>query len=195
MKIKGLVLSGLTVLLASTLVGCSSNSSDSKPSKKSSETKTEKVEKPKKVKTSSDAKNSKWTFKNDTYDAGILTYKFTKSEIRPSIDEGKNVLVLYTDVTNNSKKDQDPSNVFITVHAEQKTETANKELLPGTAQYDDNGDDPLQTYNDALNDKLLPGKTTHAVIVFELENTNPVKLVFSDYDFSDIGSKTYNVAQ
>lgn len=168
--------------------GCSSNN-DSKDSSSKNNEKTEKVTKAK----NKDVSNNKWTYKNDVFDAGNLTYKFTKSEIMDSVTDGKQVLVLYTDVTNNSKKEQDPSNIYMVVHAYQKTDTANKQLDPGIVALDENANSPLQTQEDAMNDKLLPKKTTQGVVLFELENTNKVTVKFSNSDFKDIGSKTYSV--
>ncbi|MQS51445.1 DUF5067 domain-containing protein [Companilactobacillus mishanensis] len=183
-----------TILLSTALVGCSNGNSDSKSSKSNDE-KTEKAEKSTQVKTGADAKNNKWSFKNDVFSAGILTYKLTKSEVRDSSEDGKKVLVIYTDVTNNSNKEQDPSNIYIVSHAYQKTDTANKQLLPGMVALDENADSPLQKYEDALNDKLLPGKTTQAVMIYSLENDSPVKVSFENSDFKTLGSKTYNVQQ
>ncbi|WP_164505809.1 DUF5067 domain-containing protein [Companilactobacillus zhongbaensis] len=57
----------------------------------------------------------------------------------------------------------------------------------------ENANSPLQTQEDAMNDKLLPKKTTQGVVLFELENTNKVTVKFSNSDFKDIGSKTYSV--
>ena len=186
------VLAGITatIILSISLVSCSNNSDKST---KSSNTKTEKIEKSTKVKSGTNAENNKWTFKNDVFSAGILTYKLTKSEVRDSSEDGKKVLVIYTDVTNNTNKEQDPSNIYMVTHAYQKTDTANKQLLPGTVGLDENANNPLQEYEDALNDKLLPKKTTKAVIVFALENDNPVKVTFENSDFKTLGTKTYDV--
>ncbi|WP_125708091.1 DUF5067 domain-containing protein [Companilactobacillus zhongbaensis] len=175
-----------TLILIAT--GCSNNNSDDKKS----ENKTEQTEKSTKVK-SQDVSEKKWTYKDDVFDAGNLTYKFTKSEVRDSITDGEKVLVLYTDVTNNSKKEQDPSNIYMVLHAYQKTDTANKQLDPGMTALDENANDPLQAENDALSDKLLPGKTTHAVVVFSLVNDKDVKVEFSNEDFKTIGTKTYSI--
>lgn len=57
----------------------------------------------------------------------------------------------------------------------------------------ENVNSPLQTQEDAMNDKLLPKKTTQGVVLFELENTNKVTVKFSNSDFKDIVSKTYSV--
>lgn len=169
---------------------CSSSSSSSNNSSKTSSSK---VNKPKKVVPSDTAKDRTWTYKNKVFDAGIETYKFTKSEIRDSATDGKKILILYCDVTNNSTKEQDPSNVYMVVHAYQKTDTSNVQLATGMAALDDNGNDPLQTYEDNLNNKLLPGKTVKACLAFELKNNNPVTVKFDNSNFDNIGQEIYEV--
>ena len=57
-----------------------------------------------------------------------MTYKLTKSEVLDSSEDGKKVLVIYADVTNNTNEEQDPSNIYMVMHAFQKTDTANKDL-------------------------------------------------------------------
>lgn len=173
------------------LSACSnSNNSSSTSSSKSSNSK---VNKPKKVVPSDKAQDRTWTYKDKVFDAGIETYKFIKSEIRDSASEGKRVLVLYCDVTNNSKKEQDPSNVYMVMHAFQKTDTSNIQLNPGSAALNNKGNDPLQKFNDNLNNKLLPGKTVKACVVFELKNNNPVTVKFENSDFDTIGQEVYEI--
>lgn len=185
---KKLITVAVSAISLFTLSACGNSSSSSSSSSKSSSS----VEKASSVK-SSDPSKDKWTFKDNVFSAGIETYKFTKSEVLDGAEDGTKNLVLYCDVTNNSKKEQDPSNVYMVVHAYQKTDTANKELDPGSSKYDENGNNPLQQYEDALHDKLLPGKTTHAVIMFKLENSNDVTVQFDNANFNKIGEKTYQV--
>lgn len=187
-------------ILTATLLACTglalsacSNSNSNNASSSSSKSTSSKVNKPKKIIPSDKAKDRTWTYKDKVFDAGIETYKFTKSEIRDSADEGKKLLVLYCDVTNNSKKEQDPSNVYMVVHAYQKTDTSNVQLDPGSSALDDNGDDPLQTYTDNLQNNLLPGKTVKACIIYELKNDNPVTLKFENSDFETIGQEVYKI--
>lgn len=197
MTTKRLALTGLTILLASTLVACSngSTSSSTKAEKpKDVSTKTVKKSKNSSTKIPTDDKHE-WFFKNDVFYAGMETYKLTKSEIRDGAEDGTKVLVIYTDITNNSKKEQDPSNIYMVVHAKQKTDTSNVELNPGSVGLDENANDPLQEYEDNLHNNLLPGKTVTGVMVFTLgkDNTNPVTVEFSNSDFNKIGTKTYQV--
>ncbi len=191
MKKKYILSATLLACTGLALTACSnSNNSNSASSSKSSSSK---VNKPKKVVPSDKAKDRTWTYKNKVFDAGIETYKFTKSEVRDSATEGKKLLVLYCDVTNNSKKEQDPSNVYMVMHAYQKTDTSNVQLDPGSAALDDNGNDPLQEYDDNLNNKLLPGKTVKACVAYELKNDNPVTVKFENSDFDTIGQEIYQI--
>lgn len=191
MKKKYILSATLLACTGLALTACSnSNNSNSASSSKSSSSK---VNKPKKVVPSDKAKDRTWTYKNKVFDAGIETYKFTKSEVRDSATEGKKLLVLYCDVTNNSKKEQDPSNVYMVMHAYQKTDTSNVQLDPGSAALYDNGNDPLQEYDDNLNNKLLPGKTVKACVAYELKNDNPVTVKFENSDFDTIGQEIYQI--
>lgn len=200
--LKKIVSLGSILLAGLVLVGCSGSpsksSSSSSAADKSSSSKVSKVEKASSEKASSvtpsdDAENRTWTYKNDVFDAGIETYKFTKSEIRDSVDEGKKVLVLYCNVTNNSTKEQDPSNIYMVALAYQKNDTSNVQLNPGMVASDENGNSPIQKQEDGLNNKLLPGKTVEAVITFELNNDNPVTLEFTNASGTKIGEKVYQV--
>ena len=186
-NMKKIVTIGITVLAGLTLTACGNNKSNSASSKSSS------TETASSVKPSDQASNRTWTYKNNVFDAGIETYRFTKSEVRDSSEDGKKVLVLYCDVTNNSKKEQAPSNVYMVVHAYQKTDTSNVQLDPGMVALDENGNNPLKEQDDNLNNQLLPGKTVHAVMVYTLKNNNPVKVTFENPDFNTIGTKTYNL--
>lgn len=142
---------------------------------------------------SKDPAKNEWTFKNDVFSAGIMTYKLTKSEVLDSSEDGKKALVIYADVTNNTDEEQDPSNIYMVMHAFQKTDTANKDLAVGMVKLDDNGNSPIQQQEDALHDKLLGKKTVPVAMVFTLENDNPVTVKFSNADFKTIGEKEYNV--
>lgn len=190
----------LSLLLCLGLAACGTqkNTTTSKKETKT-EHKTSKIKK--KISSSSssvtpdpNASERPWTYAHDVYDAGIETYRFTKWEVRDSSQEDKKALVLYCDVTNNSTKEQDPSNVFMVVHAFQKNETSDVQLDPGTVSLDNDGNNPLQKYDDGLHNMLLPGKTVKAVMVFTLNNDKPVRVTFEDPEFNVIGVKNYNVA-
>lgn len=142
---------------------------------------------------SKDPSRNKWTFKNDVFSAGIMTYKLTKSEVRESAEDGKKVLVIYADVTNNTDKEQDPSNIYMVMHAYQKTDTANKDLIPGMVKTDENFNNPIQKQEDALHDKLLGHKTVTVAMTYTLENDNPVTLKLDNAEFKQIGEKQYTV--
>ena len=179
---------GVVLISSIILAACGNKNSDVATNHSSSSSKVEKATSKK-----TDPSKRKWTYKNNIFDAGIETYKFTKTEIRDSATEGKKVLVMYCDITNNSKKEQDPSNIYMVVHAYQKTGTADKNLSVGMNAYDENGNDPLQKYNDGLQDKLLAGKTTHAAIMFTLANDNDVTVTFQNPEFKTIGKKVISV--
>lgn len=165
-----------------------SNSSSSHSEKTKAEKATNKTSE-----NSKDPSKSEWTFKNDVFSAGIMTYKLTKSEVLDSSEDGKKVLVVYADVTNNTDQEQDPSNIYMVMHAFQKTDVANKDLVPGTVKYDADGNNPIQKQEDALHDKLLGKKTVGVALTFTLENSNPVTIKFDNADYKNIGEKQYNV--
>lgn len=164
------------------------NNSSSHEKKSKSEKATDKTSE-----NSEDPAKNEWAFKNDVFSAGAMTYKLTKSEVLDSSEDSKKVLVIYADVTNNTDEEQDPSNIYMVMHAFQKTDTANKDLTPGMVKLDDNGNSPIQQQEDALNDKLLGKKTVPVAMVFTLENDNPVTVKFNNADFKTIGEKEYNV--
>ena len=79
------------------------------------------------------------------------------------------------------------------MHAYQKTDTSNVQLDPGSAALDDNGNDPLQEYDDNLNKTLLPGKTVKACVAYELKNDNPVTVKFENSEVDTIGQEIYQI--
>lgn len=174
------------------LAGCSTNTDKAKSSSSSSSSS---VSKSSSVKPDPNASERTWTYKNNVFDAGNETYRFTKWDVMDSADQGKKILVLYCDVTNNSTKEMDPSNVYMVVGAYQKNETSDVQLTPGMAALDENGNNPLQQYEDGLYNKLLPGKTVKAVMTFTINNDKPVRLEFENPNFETIGTKTYKVSK
>lgn len=185
-------------LCAVTLAACGSKSTEKKTASSSSshvekavnKTTTKKTAKPDTIPTDAD---HKWFFRDDVFYAGNETMTLGKSEVLDGSEDGTKVLVLHTTILNNSKKEQDPSNFYMVVHAKQKTDTSNVDLTPGTLSIDDNGNSPFQAEQDNLNNALLPGKKVDATLMFTLKNTNPVTVEFSNADFTTIGTKTYDV--
>lgn len=178
------------------LAGCGANTNHAKTSSSASKVSTSKVVKSSSsVKPDPNASERKWTYKSNVFNAGNETYKFTGWDVINSVHEGKKVLVLYCDVTNNSTEEMDPSNVYMVVHAYQKNETSNVQLYPGMVELDENGNDPLQQYEDGMNNRLLPGKKVKAVMLFEINNDNPVRVEFSNPEFETIGIKNYKVSK
>lgn len=179
-----------------TAIGMSGGSKDESKSSSTASTSTSKSSSSaeKAENKTSDVSDKKWTFKNDVFDAGNMTYKITKSEVVDGAgDPGTKVLVMYMDVTNNSDKEMDPSNVYMVMHAFQNNDTSKVQLNPGMVALDDQANSPVQAEEDAMHNSLLPGKTATVVAVYQLENTNEVKVEFSNSDFQKIGTKTYNV--
>lgn len=202
---KGL-LAGLAVMGVLALSACGNSGNTTSKTEKAKDVTSSKTVKKSSKKSSSSKKTSAketvtvptddthdWFFKDDIFYAGMETYKLTKSEIRDSSESGKKVLVIYTDVTNNSKKEQDPSNVYMVVEAKQKTDTSNVSLNPGSAALNDDATNPLQQYEDNLHNDLLPGKTVTGVLVYSLINDSPVTVTFSNADFQTLGTKEYQV--
>lgn len=194
---KKTILIGLSLLTVTTLAGCGNSNSASKGS---SATKTEKaVNKATPTKKKTDAfsvptdANHEWFFKDPVFYAGNETMTLTKSEVRDSVEDGQKVLVIYNTIRNNSKKEQDPSNFYMVIHAKQKTDTSNVQLDTGMVKMNDDGNSPLQAQEDNLQNSLLPGKTVETVLIYSLKNTNPVTVEFSNADFKTIGTKTYSV--
>lgn len=181
---KKIMLVGAATLLAVSATACSSSSS----SKDSSSKKPETAQKAKNLNS-----NKKWSYSNHTFKTSKLTYKITKTEVQPGLEDGKNNLVLYVDVTNNSKKEHEPVDVYAYVHATQKTSTSKVELDPGVGHVDDQGNNQLQTETDNMNNNLLPGKSVKGVILFELKNNTPVTVRYEDYLFNKVGQEVYNV--
>lgn len=190
---KNIILSA--VVCSVLLAGCGANTSRTKTSSSVSKASTSKVVRSSSVKPDPNASERKWTYKNNVFDAGNETYKFTGWSVMNSVNEGKKVLVLYCDVTNNSTEEMDPSNVYMVVHAYQKNETSDVCLDGGMVERDENGDNPLQRYEDGLYNKLLPGKTVKAAILFEFNNDNPVRVEFDNSEFETIGIKNYKVSK
>lgn len=210
---KKLITVGVTLLAALSLAACGSSTSSKDSS--SSKTKTEKakkvdssIESSKKAASASKASSKKadaesipttpdkpWFYsaaKNVFY-AGNETMTFTKSEVRDGYDTGSKVLCVYVTILNNSKEEMDPSNFDMVLTAKQKTDTSNVTLDPGTLKGDENGNDPLQSLEDNYNNSLLPGKTIQAVLLYKLQNTNPVSLEMSNENMDVIGTRTIDV--
>lgn len=185
---KGLVI-GATLIMGLSLAACGSNASSNKSEKAADKTMAVKKDSTSIPKDAS----HEWFFKNNVFYAGNETMTLTKSEIRDGAESGTKVLVVYCTILNNSKKEQDPSNFYMVVHAKQKTDTSNVQLGPGTVALDENSNNPLQAEEDNLNNSLLPAKKINTALMFTLKNTNKVTLEFSNADYDTIGKKTYEV--
>lgn len=189
-KIRNVALASTVALLSLGLTACgNSNSSSKKSSSNNSSTETITKRKSSVTTKSEDG----WTYKNSVFKTKNLTYRFTKTELMDSDIEGKDAIVMYFNVTNTSEKKQLPSDVYMYIHAYQNTSSSEVRLNPGSIKTDENNNDPLQEYNDNLNNKLLPKKTVKAVVVFILKNNKPIKITFENSNFRVIGRKIYKI--
>ena len=185
-KLLTILASLFMVSIVLTACGSQSNSNSEKATNKATSSK-------KATKSIPTDANHEWFYRDNVFYAGNETMTLTKSEVRDGAEPGTKVLVIYNTILNNSKKEQDPSNFYMVVHAKQKNANSNVNLTPGILKSDDNGNTPLQTESDNLNNSLLPGKTVDTVLIFKLENMNKVTLEFSNADSHVIGNKTYDV--
>lgn len=203
---KKIIALGVMLVATLSLAACGSSSSSSKDSSKTENaTKVDSSkESSKKASSSSKSGDDKaipttadkdWFYnsKKNVFYAGNETMTLTKSEVRDGVEDGTKVLVIYNTIKNNSDKEQDPSNFYMVIHAKQKTDTSNVTLDVGMIATDEQGNSPLQTQEDNLNNSLLPGKTVETVLEYTLKNTNPVTVEFANADFTTIGTKEYAV--
>lgn len=138
------------------------------------------------------ASDREWTYKNNVFDAGNETYRFTKHKVMKV--EGKNYLILYVDITNNSTKSLNPSLVTMVMHVTQDTPDQTKTLTDDTIATEANG---LELLENNLYDKLKPGKAVHACIEYQLTDTkSPVTINFLDSTTANvIGQKTIKLSK
>lgn len=140
------------------------------------------------VKPDQNASDRVWTYKNNVFDAGNETYKFTKHKVVK--EDGEKYLILYCDITNNSTKEMEPDLVSLVMHANQKTSSTDEELETATIGTKQNG---LEKREHNLYTKILPGKSVHACIQYKLVNNSPVTITFQNADSQTIGSKTIKI--
>lgn len=136
---------------------------------------------------------SAWFFQDPVFYAGNETLTLKKSEVQDSDTAGEKNLVIYASILNNSNKEQDPSNFYMVLEAKQKTSSSNVTLDVGMSKMDEDGNSTLQSYEDNLNNALLPHKNVDVVFIYTLKNTNPVTLSFKNENFDNLGTKTYEV--
>ena len=136
------------------------------------------------VKPDPNASNRTWTYRNNVFDAGNETYKFTKHKVIK--EDGEKYLILYCDVTNNSTKEMEPDLVTMVMDSNQKTSSTDETLEVATIGSNENG---LAKREHNLYTKILPGKSVHACIEYKLVNNSPVTITFEDADNSVLGTK------
>lgn len=143
-----------------------------------------------------------WNPKTLTLTTDKATIRETYASVQPDSDpeEKKSDLIVYLDITNTSNKPQEISDLFnyaddSTVEAIQKTDTkiSSLDTADGT-QGSTEKEVSKRTDNMDSDDKVLPGKTTKGIMLWELKNTtSPVTLKFKaekGLGYTTIGKQT-----
>lgn len=181
MKTKSLALTGLTMLLASTLVGCSSGDSSSKSS--DNDTKTVAVKK----KATTYFKNNKLVTKD--YDITITQTKVIQVGETGNEYGEKPVIAFWYTVHNKKSKDLDPGIAWISIFKaiQDNSKDSVNELNVGSL--------PDDRFLDSQNEKIKIGGTVEMAVSYELDDdTTPVKLTASNIvTDKDIGSMTFKL--
>lgn len=179
MKTKSLALAGLTILLASTLVGCSSGSSSSK----SDDTKTVAVKK----KATSYFKNNKLVTKD--YNITITQTKVIQAGETGNEYGEKPVLAFWFTVHNKKAKDLDPNVAWISIFKaiQDNDKDSVNELDVGSL--------PDDRFLDSQSEKIKVDGTVEMAVAYELDDTTtPVKLTAENMvTGKSLGSMTFKL--
>lgn len=135
-----------------------------------------------------------WTYDQSTYKAGIETYRITRGEVMKG-NHGKRYLLIHCIVTNNSDKEQTPSNIYMVVKAYQTVNGNDEQLSQSVVPVKKNGKNPYQAESDGLNNSLKPGKSKRAVMVFELKNQADVQVKFENSEQTVIGVEKFTLGK
>jgi len=182
MKTKGLALSGLTILLASTLIGCSNENTSNKKND-SNNTKTVKV-----------AKKDKYYFKNNKLVINDLDIQITQTKVIQPGDTGneygdKPVIAFWYKVTNKTTKDIDAITAWIAVFTAVQDNNSNtvNELEPASL--------PDDNFLDTQSQTIKKNGTIENAVAYTLsDTTTPVKLnATKGIDGKKLGSMTYKL--
>ena len=140
------------------------------------------------------AKNP-WSFKDDIFHAGKMTYKINRTEVIPNlVENGTKTLLIHMDVTNHSKDYSSPGDIYLNTDAYQNTDTSRVALDSGMSALDEDGDFVYKDEEEALANELLPGKTAQIVVSYNLKNDNDVELDFLSENIDRVvGKKTIQV--
>ena len=181
MKTKSLALTGLTVLLASTLVGCSSGNESS--SKSDTADKTVKVKK----KASTYFKDNKLVTKD--YDIDITQTKVIQVGETGNEYGEKPVLAFWFKVHNKKAKDLDPNGAWISIF--KAIQDNNKDSVNEL----DVGSLPDDRFLDSQSEEIKVGGTVEMAVSYELDDTTtPVKLTAENIvTGKSLGSMTYKL--
>jgi len=181
MKTKSLALTGLTILLASTLVACSSNSSSSKSN--SSSDKTVKV-----------AEKKTTYFKYNKLVTKDYNIDITQTKVIQVGETGneygeKPVLAFWFNVHNKKDKDLDPNVAWISIFkaVQDNNKDSVNELNVGML--------PDERFTDSQSEKIKVGGTVEMAVSYELDDTTtPVKLSAEDMvSGKTLGSMTFKL--
>lgn len=139
------------------------------------------------------SESSKVTFKNDvvTQENGSKI-KFTGSELMADF-EGKPMLVILFDYTNNGKKGQDLQFAYLdSIGAKQNLGDTTEDLEMGIPD----ANFKYQDRADKLNAEVNPGSTVQGAYYYEVKDkTKPVILEIHDSLMNKVGEKEYKVTQ
>lgn len=185
MKTKSLVLSGLTILLASTLTGCSSSNDSSSKKSKDENTKTVKVAK---------KKTDKYYFKNNKLVIHDIDIKITKTKVIPVGEVGnefgdKPIIAFWYKVTNKTDKEIDANTAWIAVfEAVQDNDKNTVNELDVAAL-------PDEKYIDSQTQTIKKNGTVENAVAYELDDTTtPVQLTATKgVDGKKIGTMTFKL--
>jgi len=185
MKTKSLALSGLTILLASTLVACSNNSNSSSSKKDDENTKTVKVSK---------KKTPKYYFKNNKLAIRDLDIEITQTKVIQPGETGneygeKPVIAFWYKTTNKTDKEIDAMTAWIAVFKAVQDNNSNTVNELEVASL------PDSKFQDTQSQTIKKNGTTENAIAYTLsETTTPVKLNATKGIGGDkLGSMTYKL--
>ncbi|APX73277.1 DUF5067 domain-containing protein [Companilactobacillus allii] len=184
MKTKGLALTGLTILLASTLVGCSSGNDNSSKKESSNDNKTIKVAK----------KNTdKYYFKNNKLVTRDLSIQIIQNKVlspgETGNDSDKPVIAFWYKVTNKTNKEIDANTAWIAIFkaVQDNNENTINELKVAAL--------PDNQYLDSQASAIKKNGTVENAVAYTLSDTNtPVQLnATKGVDGKKLGTMKYEL--
>ncbi|MFD1418807.1 DUF5067 domain-containing protein [Companilactobacillus keshanensis] len=185
MKTKGLVLSGLTILLASILAGCSRGNDSSSKKSKDDNTKIVKVEK---------RKSDKYYFKNNKLVIRDIDIEITKTKVIPVGEVGneygdKPIIAFWYKVTNKTTKEIDANTAWIAVFNAVQNNNKNTVNKLDVAAL------PDEKYLDSQTQTIKKNGIVENAVAYNLDDTTtPVKLTATKgVGGKNIGTMTFKL--